>query len=144
VFLLVPDQLVLLTVRHPALIARVRLIGVVYVLVRGQVTHLRELPAADVARVRRVAGVNAADVRAQVSYLCEGPVTHNARVRLFACVHSHVVHQVANVSEPFAAQLALALVRRQVLSQEPLGWEHARALVALEVPGALQAHLLDH
>lgn len=111
-----PYQLVLLTVRHPTLVARVRLVSVVDVLVRGQVAHLRELPAADVAHVRRVARVDAADVRAQVSYLCERPAAHHARVRLFACVHSHVVHQVANVPEPFAAQLALALVRCQVLS----------------------------
>jgi len=55
-----------------------------------------------------------------------------------------VVHQVANVPEPFAAQLALALVRRQVLSYEPLGREHARALGTLQVPSALQAHLLGH
>lgn len=98
-----PDQLVLLTVRHSALVARVWLVSVVDVLVRGQVAHLCELPAADVACVRRVAGVNAADVRAQVAHLCERPAAHHARVRLFARVDAHVVHQVANVPKPFAA-----------------------------------------
>lgn len=139
-----PDQLVLLAVGHSALVARVRLVDVVDAFMRGQVAHLRELPTTDVTRVRRVAGVDAANVSAQVAHLCERPAAHHARVRLFARVHTHMVHQVANVPEPFAAQLALALVRRQVLGQEPLGREHARALVALQVPGALQAYLFGH
>lgn len=141
-FLLMPDQLILLAVRHLALVARVRLFGVVDVLVRGQVAHLRELPAADIARVWCVAGVDATDVRAQISHLCERSTTHHARVRLFACVYAYVIHQVANVPEPFATQLAFTLVRRQVLGQEPLGREHASAFVALQVSGAL--HLLGH
>lgn len=131
----------MLAVRQPALVARVRLVGVVNAFVRGQVAHLRELPAANVAYERCVAGVDAADVRAQVAHLCERLAAHCARVRLFARVHAHVVHQVANVSEPFAAHLAFALVRRQVLGHEPLGREHPRAPVAFQIPSALQTPL---
>lgn len=133
-----PDQLVLLAVRHPAFVARVRFVDVVNALVSGQVTHLRELSAADVARERRVARVDAADVRTQVTHLCERPAAHRARVRLFARMHSDVVHQVANVPEPFAAHLAFAFVRRQMLGHEPLGRKHPRALVAFKILSALQ------